>query len=259
MKSVKNINQCFFCRPTRELFFSRAVRSDALNEREIISCQLYNKTCSNVQGIRRGSSVAYDPYTKQLFFGAPNGIYNYDPEKKTARLKAARGLNIWDIFITKNYFYYIEYPSKTLYIGKGYDFRTAKSLIDGQVDVYFVSNDNTIYFTNSTGLFKVEEPTRPQTKILKMESDLHIRQIIQDNFNNVYFGAFEGIYTDTGRSIKKICNIDKIYGITMFNIVSSAAAHGTMINIIMYSNEKHIYRLICNYNNRIKTINFGDF
>ncbi|CAB3232506.1 unnamed protein product [Arctia plantaginis] len=223
---------------TGNLFFSHTIQNGTKIDFGIMSCHVETRNCINIDGVPGGHAIAYDRGNKAVYFGGHNGIYNYNVRKNKLKFFGAKGRSIWGLFIRRN-FYYIEYPSQQLYIYNAGKFKQVKEAIGIEIDNFFVTRRFEIYYTNKTGVYKLEKPSKPP-KVLSKK--IIVSQITQDIYGDLYFCANDGIYIEDRRSemIMKVADIHQPYGITFVRIVTNRGE----TNQLIYSDATSIYILL---------------
>lgn len=185
----------------------------------------------DIGGVPGGYALAYDLGNDDIYFGGHDGIYKYNFMTKAAEFFAEQGKSVWGIFV-KNHFYYIEYPSQKLYVYQDDSFVKVAEAENIEVDHFFISKQNDIYFANKTALYKIEKTTKD---VLFLSDDIYVRQISEDAYGDVYFVANDGIYLEEKPylRIRNIARIDNLFGLT-FDGNDNA----------IYSDKKSINRLL---------------
>lgn len=203
-----------------------------------MSCHVESRNCATIHGMPGGHAIAFDRGNKALYLGGHKGIFSYNVRKGKLKFFGAKGKSVWGLFVRRN-FYYIEYPSKQLYIYNSGKFKQVKEAIGIEVDHFFVTRRLEIYYTNKTGVYKLEKPSKPP-KVLS--NTMLVRQITQDIYGDLYFCASDGIYMEDRLSdvIKKVADIHEPYGITFVRIITNSGE----TNQLIYSDATSIYILL---------------
>lgn len=215
---------------TGRLFFSHTIRRKGEVDFEIMSCYVDTKQCSPVVGVPGGYAIGYDAENDDLFFGGHDGIYKYAFPTSKAEFFAEDGKSIWAIFVRRNFFY-IEYPSQRLYVYKTYKFEPVFKAVGIEVYKFFITKNLEIYFVNKTALYKVDKSNEEP---IMLDDEIIVRQIVEDNYGDVYFCGSDGIYLEEKpyRRTKRVAFIDQGFGMAFDE-------HERLI----YSDKKNIYRL----------------
>ncbi|CAB3241451.1 unnamed protein product [Arctia plantaginis] len=219
---------------TGDLYFSHVSRSDDFDNREIMACHIKEETCRSVEGISGGFAVAYEKETDELFFGGNDGVYQYDFSEKVAKRIGVNGKMIYGVAIAGKYFFFIVYPKKALYIVKDRDFKHPLKFLDAEVENILLTKSLNVYLSNMTALYKIEPPHRPTKKLIVIDDQFHVRQLVKKINGSVYMCTFEGIYetNETSRKAVKVCDLDKPFGMAFYE------------SMILYSDEHAIHSLV---------------
>lgn len=174
--------------------------------------------------------MAYDALNDDVYFGGHDGIYKFVFLTNEAEFFAEDGKSILDIFVRKH-FYYILYPTLSLYVYNGDTFTKVHEAIGLKIERFFIANNKDIYYTNETGLCKIDQQTRT---LVFLNDDVKVKQLAEDKFGDVYLATDKGIYVEMnpGFRIKKLVAISQTYGLT-FDLNDN----------IIYSDADGIYRL----------------
>lgn len=213
------------------LFFSHTVQNGTLVDFGIVSCHVERRKCMDIDGMSGGYAIAYDLGNDDIYFGGHDGIYKYNFMTRAAEFFAEQGKSIWGLFV-KNHFYYIEYPTQKLYVYQNDMFVKVAEAQNIEVDHFFISKRNDIYFSNKTALYKIE---RTDKDVLHLNDEIMVRQITEDAYGDVYFVASDGIYLEDKPflRIKRVAKIDEAFGLTF-----DGNDHA------IYSDISTIYRLV---------------
>lgn len=224
------------------LFFSHTIHNGTEVDFEIMSYDMSKKEIQKVEGIPGGYAIAYDPGNDDVYFGGHDGIYKYNFLNKSAEFFAEEGKSIWGLFVRKN-FYYIEYPTQKLYVLVNEKFVQVAEAVNIEVDNFFVSKHNDIYFANKTALYKVEKNSK---NTIVLSDEITVRQIVEDSYGDIYFSG-NGIYVENKPyfSVKKVADID-VFGIAFDEN-----------DYVMYSDRNAIYRLVQSNDSAICSGNFN--
>nr|XP_026489587.1 uncharacterized protein LOC113396032 [Vanessa tameamea] len=183
----------------------------------------------NIIGIRGGCAVAIDQASDVIYLGGSEGIYKYNMLTRLADVYKEDGVNIWSLFYRRNLFY-ISYPDQRLYMEFDGTFVSVKEFNDIEIDHFHINNDNDIYFSNKTGLYK----TNNSAKNIEVVNDLIlVRQIVEDVDENLYVCSNLGLYLVRKHGIERISDIKNVHGLTF-----------DRDNNYILSDEKNIMKLI---------------
>ncbi|CAB3241450.1 unnamed protein product [Arctia plantaginis] len=232
----------FFHELSGSLFFSRATQKTNLTDRQIIMCNRVKDYCTYVHGLDKGSAIAYDQNSDEIFFGTPDGVYRYDYFLKKAKRVGVEDVPIGELQIFDKFFYYTVQPVHKLYMVENYNFSDVALVMYTEVDHFHVSRRKVFYVSNRTALY---EFSNTKSCVLTNRTNLKIRQIVEDSEKNVYFGTNEGVYTykNRFRRIMKMPIKSELFGLTVVNLLTPK--NNLMI---IYSDAKNIYRLIASDN-----------
>lgn len=230
---VKNLGRPYnlvYHKYTGRLFLSHTIQTGSQIDFGIKSCHINSKQCTSITGVPGGYAIAYDSENDDLYFGGHDGIYKYKFMSTQAQFFAEDGKSIWGIFIRRN-FYYIEYPSQKLFVYKIDKFVQVSEAVGIEILTFFISRSLEIYFSNRTALYKVDKANEYP---VMLNDGLIVRQIIEDNYGDVYFCASDGIYMDDKpfHRVKRVAKIKQGFGMTFDERER-----------VIYSDVSNIYRL----------------
>ncbi|CAK1594743.1 unnamed protein product [Parnassius mnemosyne] len=197
---------------TGDLFFSHTIHTGTQVDFGIMACHVDSKKCYPVDGVPGGYAIGYDSAKDDLYFGGHNGIYKYNFVTKKAEFFAEEGKSIWGIFVKSN-FYYIEYPTQRLYVYRRKKFVQVAKAIGIEILIFFISKKLEIYFSNKTALYKVDKVSKLP---IVLNDEIITRQIVEDNYGDVYFCADDGIYIEESpfHRVKRAAYINQGFGMT---------------------------------------------
>lgn len=226
------------------LFFSHTTTNKNRTDFVAMTCHIIKKECVEITGMDGGFAVAYDQGNDDIYLGGESGIYRYNFLSQSADFFSEAGTSIWSIFIGKK-FYYIEYPSQRLYVYYNDEFTPVEAAKDIQIDNFFVSKANNVYYSNKTAMFKIEQFSRES---ILLDARITVRQISEDNLGDIYICAKDGIYSETRLfdGLKKLADIENAYGLS-FDENNNA----------IYSDENGIYKLTPNDDNYMCKHQYG--
>lgn len=165
---------------------------------------------SVIAGIKGGCAIAIDQDNDVVFLGGSDGIYKYNMMTKIADLYKEEGKNIWSLFYRKNLFY-ISYPNQRLYIEIDGIFLTVKEFEDFEVDNFFATGNNEVYYANKTGFYKINNIDLKSELVNEL---ITVRQITEDNDENMYLATNIGIYAMADMfPMRRILDMKNIYGL----------------------------------------------
>lgn len=215
---------------TGDLFFSHTMQNETHVDFGITNCHISKRTCKDITGLSGGYAIAYDSGNDDLYFGGHDGIYKYNFLTKRATFFSEQGKSIWGLFVKRN-FYYIEYPSQKLFVYQDGVFVRVTEAANIEVDHFFISKHNDIYFSNKTALFKVQ---KAEKEVKFLNDEIGVRQIVEDGYGDVYFVASDGIYLEDKPylRVKKVAAIDQAFGLAFDENEK-----------VIYSDKNAIYRL----------------
>lgn len=204
-------------------------------------CHVERKMCRDVPGVAGGYAITWDRGNNNIFFGGHNGIYSYNFLTNSVQYFSERGKSIWGLFVRRN-FYYIQYPSQKLYVYKRKKFRMVPEASNMEIDNFFVTQQFEIYFSNKTGLYKVQKP-RLKPYVLRL--GINVKQITYDVYGDIYFCASDGIYTaeKRRRKIRKVADINDMVGMDFYKAGNSEKTKRKNYEII-YADKHNIYMLL---------------
>lgn len=218
------------------LFFSHTVTKKGYSDFVAMTCHIIKKECVEIKNMQGAFAVACDQGNDDIYLGGEDGIYRYNFLTKSAEFFSEAGTSIWSIFIGRK-FYYIEYPSQRLYVYRNDEFTPVLAAKYIQIDNFFESKTNNVYYSNRTALFKVEQFSKES---IVLDARITVRQISEDNLGDIYICAKDGIYSEVRLfdGLKKLADIDNAYGLTFDDN-----------NNAIYSDENGIYKLTPNDEN----------
>lgn len=165
---------------------------------------------SVIAGIKGGCAIAIDQDNDVVFLGGSDGIYKYNMMTRIADLYKEEGKNIWSLFYRKNLFY-ISYPSQKLHIEIDGSFLSVKEFEDFEVDNFFATGNNDIFYSNKTAFYKINNISLQSEMVNELIS---VRQITEDNEENMYLTTNTGIYIMSDMfPMRLILDMRNIYGL----------------------------------------------
>lgn len=198
-------------RSTNVLFFSYSLSelySDV--EFELGYINIDTLEANVIAGVKGGCTIAIDQGNDVVFLGGSDGIYKYSINTKIANLYKEKGKNIWSLFFRKKLFY-ISYPNQRLHIEIDGNFLRVKEFEDFEVDHFFVTRNNEIYFANKTAFYIINNI---DLKAEMLNDLIIVRQIAEDNEENIYLVTNMGIYVMSDLFLmKRIVDMRNIYGL----------------------------------------------
>ncbi|KAI5641048.1 ommochrome-binding protein-like [Phthorimaea operculella] len=196
---------------TNTLFFSYALpETYSEADFQLAYYHIDTRNYDTIAGIQGGCAIAVDQYNDIVYLGGTDGIFKYNMMTKIADQYREQGKNIWALFYKRNLFY-INYPNQKLYIEIEETFSLVKEFEDFEVDNFFVSSNNEIYFANRSGYFRYDNE---KLRAILINEFITVRQIVEDNDENLYLSTNAGVFANTGfYGLKKIIPQRNIYGI----------------------------------------------
>ncbi|XP_045457379.1 ommochrome-binding protein-like [Melitaea cinxia] len=190
------------------------------------SVDLNTKAFADLNGINNGFAQAVDQNNNEVYIGGSDGIYKYNKKSNSAEFFGAKDSNIWTLFV-KDKVYYSIFPSQFLYVLVNGESVRYKDLEDTKVDLFIIDKNETIFFTNTTGLYSQQMGTK-DTTLYKEFANEGVRGLTTDINGNPYACLADGIYKidKSDISLKKVVEIDDAFGLAFdkdSNIVYSDA------------------------------------
>lgn len=197
---------------TNTLFFSySSLEPYADVDFQLAYYSIDNQEHQTIAGIRGGCTTAIDNESEDIYVGGSDGIHKFNMLTKIADFYKEKGQNIWYLFYKKNLFY-IKYPDQRLHLEVDGKFAVVKEFADFQIDNFYVTVFDEIFFANQTGLFKFDSDRR---KIVILNEMLQVRQFAEDNDGNLFICTNVGILMDSKvDGFKKIVDHKGIFGLT---------------------------------------------
>lgn len=140
------------------------------------------------------------------------------------------------IFVQKNV--YIIQNKNLFVLKKNNTFVEVAEVKGVQIQDFFVSKGISIYFSNATGLYKVD---RPGKTIYLLSNKFKVMQITEDYENGgVFFATNDGIYMDFvfKRTVRRVSDIKRAFGIAFWNVYTKRKKRQ-----LIYSDNHGIYAL----------------
>lgn len=232
-----NVDKAFFFtvdRSTNTLYFSYSILGEE-NAFTAAKLDLSDKEFHNITSVPNGFAQSVDKTNNEIYIGAYDGVYKYDPKKDTAERYADVDADIWSLYY-KDHLYYTEFPSQFLYMVINGASTRVKDLEDTKVDVFVIDNDDVMFYSNDTGLYGQKKGTKDAE--LYHDFDFYTaRGMTIDKNGLVHFCMHDGIFV-VNKDAKKF---DKIVDMDVFGIAFDRN------NNIIYSDANSIYRLKPNH------------
>ncbi|CAG9790031.1 unnamed protein product [Diatraea saccharalis] len=215
---------------TNTLYFSYSIKSDE-DIFKTARIDLDTNAFSDID-IVNGFAQTVDYEHQKVFIGSNDGIYKYDHDTNQVEFVGQRGSDIWAIYYD-DVLYYSEFPSQFLYTLSNGTATRFKDLEDTKVDHFVTDGDNTMFYTNATGLFSQKKGTKDAVLIEEFPHN-GPRGLTTNKYEDVYVCMRDGIYEvdKTQPSLKKIVDVDDCFGIA-FDIYDE----------IIYADWKSLIRL----------------
>ncbi|XP_023940129.2 ommochrome-binding protein [Bicyclus anynana] len=215
---------------TNTVYFSYSVNKDD----DIFKTAYVNmntKEYAELKGINNGFAQTVDQKNHEIYIGGSSGLYKYNHKTKTGEHIGAKGSDIWNIYF-KDILYYSTFPNQFLYTFVNGESNRFKDLEDTKVDLFVIDNEDTMFFTNATGLFGLQKGSQNAT--LYKESSEGIRGLTTDINGNVYTCTADGIFKvdKSSLTLEKVVDIDDAFGLAFDNE-----------NNIVYSDATKLVRL----------------
>ncbi|CAH2987395.1 unnamed protein product [Chilo suppressalis] len=215
---------------TNTLYFSYSMKEneDIFKSARI---ELDTNTLSDID-IVNGFAQTVDQENNDVFIGSNDGIYKYDHDTNQVEFIGQRGSDIWAIFF-KEVIYYSEFPSQFLYTLSNGTAVRFKDLEDTKVDHFLIDNNETMFYTNSTGLFSQKKGTKDASLIEEFPHNAP-RGMTTNQNGDVYVCLRDGIYEvdKSELNLKKTIDVDDCFGIAF-----------DKSNNIIYADWKSLVRL----------------
>lgn len=150
---------------------------------------------------------------------------------------------IWGLFVNNKKMYYITYQGKNLYVNNEDGFVKVEEVVNNVVENFFITKQSKLYYSNDTGLYKVQNYLIPFDPAILIKNDITVRQITEDIYGNAFFCAKDGIYVDDliTSGVKQLARIDDLSSIALIPT-------GVYSYDIIYSDKDAIYRLSASKN-----------
>lgn len=214
------------------LFFSTDTEVDFGSESGCIN--LDTSDAVTIRNLPGGFANAVDSDNHTVYLGARNGVYKYNYETESAEIYSARGINVWQLFYN-DYLYFTDHVFERAFVftQKNGTFKEVPQLKGIKVKVLGVDNNNNIYFSNSSGLFKVKNG---RTYISKV-GDWNADAFTTDVDGNLFFCTNRGLFVISNDKIVLLASVHPVYGMALYK-------NGEII----YSNSRQIIKLRPNVN-----------
>lgn len=175
--------------------------------------ELKDKEFKKITSVPSGFAQSVDSTNDEVYIGANNGIYKYDPKKDTAELYAANGTNIWILYFHDD-LYYSDFPLQFLYVVKNGESVRFKDLEDTKVDMFVIDKDDDIFYSNDTGLYGQKKGTK-DAKLYKVFDISSARGLTIDKNGIVHACMKDGVYVvnKIAKRFDKILELDDGFGV----------------------------------------------
>ncbi|KOB69904.1 Ommochrome-binding protein [Operophtera brumata] len=199
---------------TNILYFSYSIEEDEFKTARI---NLNTKEFKNIKGVNNGFAQTVDQKTHDIYIGGSDGIYKYDYGQDNAVFFEANDTNIWYLYF-KDVLYFSAYPSQFLYTIENGQTSRFKDLEDTKVDNFVIDNNNTMFYTNATGLYSQEKGTK-NAVLFKEFPETGVRGLTTDVNDKVHVCLRDGIYAVNKEKIvlDKVLDVDDAFGLSFDN------------------------------------------
>ncbi|XP_061725179.1 ommochrome-binding protein-like [Cydia pomonella] len=197
------------------LYFSYTIKGEEEGFKSA-KLNLNTKEFSDIDGVPNGFAQAVDESTHEVYIGGSDGIYKYKPNANKADFFGANGTDIWTIYY-KDVLYFSIFPSQFLYTFDNGEITRFKDLEDTLVDSFLIDDENTLFFSNSSGLYSQKKGTKDAINI--SGEDIRIRGLTKNKDGDVYVCVQDGIYSvnKTHHYLGKYVDIDDAFGVAFDN------------------------------------------
>lgn len=217
---------------TNILYFSYTVAENEGEEFKTARINLNTKEFKAITGVNNGFAQTVNQNTHEIYIGGSDGIYKYDYGTDKAEFFGLNDTNIWNIYF-RDELYYIVYPSQLLYTYKDGQSLRFKDLEDTKVDSFVIDKNDTIFFTNATGLYSQWKGTKNAT-LFEGFPNIGVRGMAVDSTGKVHVCLKDGIYAVNKEKVtlEKVIEVDDAFGLTFDND-----------NHVIYSDASSLVRL----------------
>ncbi|XP_063390090.1 ommochrome-binding protein-like [Cydia fagiglandana] len=209
------------------LYFSYTIKGEEEGSKSA-KLNLNTEEFTDIDGVPNGFAQAVDESTHEVYIGGSDGIYKYKPNADKADFFGANGTDIWTIYY-KDVLYFSIFPSQFLYTYVDGEITRFKDLEETLVDSFLIDNENTLFFSNSSGLYSQKKGTKDAINISGEE--IRIRGLTKNKDGDVYACAQDGIYSvdKTQHSLEKYVDIDDAFGVAFDNQNNLVYADATSV------------------------------
>lgn len=202
---------------TNIVYFSHSVLENEENEFKTARINLNTKEFKNIKGVNNGFAQTVDQKTHEIYIGGSDGIYKYDYGTDKAEFIGQKDVDIWNLYF-KDVLYFSVYPSQFLYIFENGQASRFKDLEDTKVDSFVIDQNNTMFFTNATGLYSQQKGTK-DTVLYEEFKVVGVRGMTTDINGNVYVCLRNGVYAVNKEivGLEKVLDIDDAFGVAFDN------------------------------------------
>ncbi|XP_063533223.1 ommochrome-binding protein-like [Cydia strobilella] len=198
---------------TNTLFFSFSAANPITEVDKFEQAYLNLKTNKFhiISGIIGGFAATVDNNNHKVYLGGRNGIYEYDYEADKATHVNPKGYSIWQLFF-KDKLYYTAYPQERVYTFEGGNSTIVPELRHTMVQLVALDNDHNMYFSNSSGLFRLNK----SDKLIVKLGEYNINSFTADINGNVYFSTPSAFYNiDKKKNVHQLADLDDVFGLVV--------------------------------------------
>ncbi|XP_063360758.1 ommochrome-binding protein-like [Cydia amplana] len=224
---------------TNTLFFSYSA-ANPITEGDVFE-QAYLNLKTNefhiISGIIGGFAATVDNTNHKVYLGGRNGIYAFDNEADKATHVNPNGYSIWQLFF-KDKLYYTAYPQERAYTFEGGNSIIVPELSDTMVQLVALDNDHNMYFSNSSGLFRLNK----SDKLIVQLGEYTINSFTADINGNLYFSTPSGFYNiDNNKNVHQLVDVDDVFGLVVDGDNNFIYGSGDKIIRLTPTTKKHCF------------------
>lgn len=192
------------------LFFSTDTEIDFSSESSYLNLDTGDSVI--IRNLPGGFANAVDGNNHIVYLGGRNGVYIYDYRTESAKMYSARGISVWQLFY-KDYLYFTEHTREIAYVftDKNGTFKEVPQLKGVKVLVLGVDKNDTIYFSNSSGLFNVKKGGSRISKLGKWNA----AAFTTGPDGNLFFCTNRGLFLISNDKIILLGLIQPVYGMAI--------------------------------------------
>lgn len=195
---------------TNMLFFSTDTEVDFSSESGFINLDTGDSVI--IRNVPGGFANAVDRDNHIVYLGARNGVYKYNYNTESAIMYSARGRNVWQLFY-KDYLYFTEHSTERAYVftHNNGTFKEVPQLKDTKVLVLGIDKIDNIFFSNSSGLFKVKKGGSYISKV----GNWNAAAFTTDIDGNLFFCTNRGLFIISNDTVVLLASLRPIYGMAI--------------------------------------------